>query len=202
MFKRFFQKETLSSTYTHSQAYNLICPHKCGTNLLLWPLPILHELHHTNKKEKSTWPHINIPKQTHTHTHTHTHTLKQIECVLLSHVSHGKSGKSDVKNWTIFFPSIKGKNTHPLMTFPPRENMEETPKTKHKYNTLISWWKLPPTEKPHLREISKISEYFFVSWSFFEVVGFHMCKRLKTQFPELLEGLFSSINYLQTFFYF
>ena len=82
--------------------------------------------------------------------------------------------------------------------------MEQTAEKQHKYNTLISWWILPDTEKRELHEISKISEYFsalFVSWSFFEVVGFHICKRLKTQFPELLEDLFSSIKYFQTFFY-
>ena len=73
----------LQHTHTH-KAYNLICPHKCGTNLFLLPLPILHELRHTNKKDKSTWPYINIPKQTHTHTHTHTHTKTNWVCFAVS----------------------------------------------------------------------------------------------------------------------
>ena len=140
--------------------------------------------------------------QANTHTHTHTHTKTNWVCFAVS-----------CEPWTVWQKWCE-KLDHLLSIYhgkeysPPdhisakKKTWKRRQNTRHKYNTLISWWKLPPTEKPHLREISKISEYFFVSWSFFEVVGFHMCKRLKTHFPELLEGLSSSINYVQTFFYF
>ena len=139
---------------------------------------------------------------THTHTHTHTHMkLNGLGCAVTCEPWKVRQEWCGKLNYLL---SIYQRQEYspPDDISAKRKHGRHAKKTKHKYNTLISWWKLPNTEKPHLREISKISEYFFVSWSFFEVVGFHMCERLKTQLPELLEGLSSSINYLQTFFYF
>ena len=83
------------------------------------------------------------------------------------------------------------------------DNIEKTKANKAQANCTRQFMKVPAREKPHSSEVYKLNNSFqdlCVNWSFLQIElhWSHVCQALTIQSPQLLIGLSSLVNRLQT----